>query len=281
MRSIPCGNVSVKRAAVRAELHDLGSVVVALSGGVDSAVLLGLALEVLGGDRVLAVTADSPSLARDDLDAAREVARQTGARHEVVSTRELERPGYRANAGDRCFHCRTELFEVLSGVARREGMRSIVYGAIQEDENDHRPGMRAAEAAGVLAPLKSAGLTKQEVRDLAAELGLAVRDKPQGACLASRIPTGVEVTADRLARIERAESGLRALGFRQLRVRHHGDVARLELDRDSESLLARPGMRQRVVAAVRAAGYRFVALDLEGYRPGSLNPVAPNRAGGQ
>ena len=271
----------------RATIRECDNLIVALSGGVDSAVLLALAIEVLGTDRVLAVTGRSGSLAADDLESARAVARALGARHQVIETRELERPEYRENAGDRCFHCRTELFEVLGRLARRLGFRAIAYGAIKDDEGDFRPGMEAARRFGVKAPLLEAGIGKSEVRELARRAGLPVSDKPAAACLASRIPVGVEVTPERLARVERAESALRKLGFGQFRVRYHGAVARLELDEAGERKLAGPGMRGRVAEVVRSAGFRFVAVDLDGYRSGSLNPAAklyridPARSGGQ
>lgn len=280
--------LDLKKQAVVIGLRECASVVVALSGGVDSAVLLALALEAVGKDRVLAVTGQSPSLPAADLEAARLVARTLGARHQLVRTRELEREGYVANAGDRCFHCRTELFEALIDLARRLGFRRVAYGAITDDMGDVRPGMRAAEQHGVLAPLLEAGLDKREVRELAVQAGLPVHDKPASACLSSRIPIGTRVTTERLVQVERAETALRELGFRQFRVRHHEQVARLELDADGERHLALPGVRARVVQVLREAGYLFVALDLEGYRTGSLNRltatvqrIGPAREAGQ
>jgi len=267
-------------------LRERRSVLVALSGGVDSGVLLALAIEALGPDRVLAVTGSSSSLAASDLDDARAVARALGARHEVVETQELLRSGYKANAGDRCYHCRTELFEVLREVARRRGIDAIAYGAIPADSPDDRPGMRAADEAGILAPLTSAGLTKEEIRAIAASAGLPVRDKPASACLASRIPAGTEVTPERLRQVERAEASLRSLGFGQLRVRHHGDIARVELDPDEHDRLGDPAVRSAIVDGVRAAGFRYVTIDLEGYRTGTSSAAAlyriqPARDSGQ
>ena len=270
-------------------LKDRRCVLVALSGGVDSAVLLSLALEALGPDRVLAVTGWSPSVTNEDLEDARAVARTLGAKHKVVETHELSRPGYRANEGDRCYHCRTELFEVLGGLAFREGLETIAYGAIQGDLEDYRPGMKAASERGIIAPLLEAGLTKQEVRLLASEAGLPVQDKAASPCLSSRIPAGTEVNEERLAQVAQAESAMRALGFQQFRVRYHGEVARLELDDEGDRRILDPEFRARVVEAIRGAGFRFVALDLEGYRSGSLNPsetarfyrILPMRPGGQ
>jgi uncharacterized protein len=280
-----------KRHLAVSRIAGCGSTVVALSGGVDSAVLLVLALETLGPTRVLAATGESPSLAASDLDAARRTARDLGARHEVVATRELERPAYRVNRGDRCFHCRVELFEALGRLARERGLRRVMYGAIADDLDDVRPGMVAADRLGIVAPLLEAGLGKADVRALAAEAGLAVAEKPASACLASRIPTGTEVTPQRLAQVERAEASVRGLGFRQVRVRHHGEVARVELDSQGLGRLLEPGMRSRVGRAVRGAGYRFATVDLEGYRsggagtaPGELLPLQrtrPARDGGQ
>lgn len=262
--------------------------VVALSGGVDSAVLLALAIEALGRERVLAVTGRSAAVPALDLDDARAVARALRARHEVVETHEIDRQDYRANAGDRCFHCRAELFEVLGGIARKNGLSTVVYGAILDDLGDFRPGMTAAERYGVRAPLLEAGIDKEDVRALAAQAGLPVRDKPAAACLSSRLPMGTQVTPERLARIEHAERAVRNLGFRQVRVRHHGEVARVELEPGAMGRALQDGMPDRLVAAVKAAGYRFVALDLEGYRSGSLNPedapryrMKPARDGGQ
>jgi uncharacterized protein len=265
-------NTLIKKNSVIANLQGYESLLVALSGGVDSALLLALAMEALGPEKVLAVTGASPSLPEQDLEDARTVAQTLGARHEVVVTREMERGGYRANAGDRCYHCRSALFETLGGLARERGCEAVAYGAIADDSSDFRPGMRAAVERGILAPLLKAGISKSEVRFLASEAGLAIKDKPAAACLASRIPIGTEVSIRRLSQIERAERGLRELGFRQLRVRHHGEIARLELDEQGSRLLADRELRERVIRLIHEAGFRFVALDLEGYRTGSLNP---------
>jgi uncharacterized protein len=288
MRQAP-RSLREKHDEALARLRSCESVIVALSGGVDSAVLLALALEALGRDRVLAVTGRSPSLPEADLADARTAVRHLDARHEVVETHELAREGYRAIAGDRCFHCRSELFEVLEALARERGIRRVVYGAILEDTRDYRPGMRAAELRGIGAPLLEAGLTKEDVRALARAAGLPLGGKPASACLASRIPVGEEVTPERLVRVGRAEQALRELGFGQLRVRSHGDVARLELDPEGDRRLSDPELRARVVREVREAGFRHVALDLEGYRTGSMNPrpearlyrIGPDRDGGQ
>jgi uncharacterized protein len=264
-----------KRAEALKRLRECDSVLIALSGGVDSAVLLQLAVEALGPDRVLAVTGRSASLAAHELEDARRVAGHLGVRHESVETREVANPAYRANRGDRCYHCRTELFRELTGLASSRGLRSVAYGAIADDLSDFRPGMRAARELGVVAPLLEAGIDKREVRDLATAGRLPVRDKPAAACLSSRIPTGTEVTERRLAQVEAAESALRQLGFGQLRVRHHGEVARLELDAAGLARLADPELSADVVDRVRRAGFRYVAVDLEGYRSGSLNAPPP------
>jgi uncharacterized protein len=242
---------------------------------VDSAVLLALAVEALGAERVVAATGLSASLARADLDDARLVARRLGVRHHIVKTREMESPAYRANDGSRCFHCRNELFSRLKSVAAQAGLTAIAYGAIVDDLGDERPGMRAAADHGAIAPLLDAGLSKSDVRALAAEAGILVGQKPAAACLSSRIPVGSVVTPEKLARIERAEAALRRMGFGQLRVRHHADVARLELDPGGERMLADAVVRAAVVREIQEAGFRFVALDLEGYRTG------PKRDGGQ
>ena len=281
--------LSERKALAIAGLRRFTRVVVALSGGVDSAVLLSLAAEALGAGAVRAVTGQSGSLPRVDLEDARAVAAHLGVEHQVVETLEMTRDGYRANAGDRCFHCRSELFETLRRVALREGCDGVVYGAIKDDCEDFRPGMRAAEEWGVRAPLLEAGIDKTNVRTLAAQAGLSVQAKPAAACLASRIPTGTEVTVERLGQVEAAETALRGLGFEQLRVRHHGEIARLELDGAGLARMADHELRSRVTGAVKSAGFRFVAVDLEGYRSGSLNPgrpgglcrIEPTREGGQ
>jgi len=278
-----------KREAALAILRRSGRLAVALSGGVDSATLLALAVEALGRESVLAVTGVSRSLVDEDLEDATEVARQLGVRHEVLETREMEREGYRANQGDRCYHCRSELFEGLLDLAGRLGFDAVAYGAIRDDLAEDRPGMRAASERKILAPLLDAGLSKEEVRVLAERAGLRLKDKPASPCLSSRIPAGTEVTEERLDQVRRAESVLRSLGFRQFRVRHHGDVARLELDPEGDSLIRNPEVQARVASGVREAGFRFVAVDIEGFRSGSVaagasvatQRIDPARVGGQ
>ncbi|HEX5045358.1 MAG TPA: ATP-dependent sacrificial sulfur transferase LarE [Candidatus Polarisedimenticolaceae bacterium] len=263
-------SLAAKRQTVLERLRAVPRVLVALSGGVDSAVLLALAVEALGAGRVLAVTGQSPAVPDAEVQDARRVAALLGVPHEVVVTREMDRPGYVANAGDRCFHCRSELFDVLAELADMRGFPCMAYGAIADDLGEDRPGMRAAADRGVLAPLLEADLGKAEVRLLAAEAGLEVRDKPAAACLASRIPTGTAVSPERLRAVGEAEAGLRRLGLRQVRVRHHGEIARVETDEHGFALLRDPDLRAAACAAVRVAGFRFVALDLEGYRTGSV-----------
>ena len=271
--------LAAKKEHVLESLRAVPRVLVALSGGVDSAVLLALAVEALGPDRVLAVTGQSPAVPDADLEDARRVAASLGTPHEVVPTHELDRPGYVANAGDRCYHCRTELFDVLAEFAKSRGVASVAYGAIADDLGEDRPGMRAAEERGVRAPLLEAGLGKEEIRLLAAHARLEVQDKPAAACLASRIPTGSEVLPERLRAVGEAEAALRRLGLRQVRVRHHGEIARVETDGGGFALLSDRGLRAAAVAAVRGAGFRFVALDLEGYRSGSVAGAALVRIG--
>jgi len=265
-------------------------VLVALSGGVDSATLLAIACEALGPERVLAVTGRSAAVTNGEIEDARLVARALQVDHEIVDTRELDRPGYRANAGDRCFHCRSELFAVLEGTARTRGLEAIAYGAIVDDLGDDRPGMEAARRLGILAPFLEANISKADVRILANQFGIHVHDKPASACLASRIPVGVEVTPERLAQVNRAEAGLRRLGFSVFRVRHHGEIARLEFGDGEAARLDLGTVRQAVVAAVLEAGFKFAVLDLEGYRAGGagkpsraerLYRIDPSRESGQ
>ena len=259
-----------KRDALEGILGGMGSVLVAYSGGVDSACLAVVAHRVLGA-RALAVTADSESLAAEQRELAISVARRFGFAHRVVRTHELENPLYARNHADRCYHCKSELFETLVPLARGEGLAYVAYGLIVDDLTDFRPGQRAAAEAGARAPLAEAGLTKADVRALSRELELPTAELPASPCLASRLPYGTPVTLDALRRVESAEAGVRALGFRELRVRHMGERARVEIALPEMARLAEPGMREAVLAALRAAGYAEGVIDSEGYRRGRLN----------
>jgi pyridinium-3,5-biscarboxylic acid mononucleotide sulfurtransferase len=274
------GTIQKKQRAISL-LREHRTVLVALSGGVDSAALLAVACEALGPERVLAVTGRSGAVTDAEIEDAREVARALAVSHEVVETFEMDRLEYRANTGDRCFHCRTELFELLSRMAAQRGIDAIAYGAIVDDLGDHRPGMDAARQLGILAPLLDAGIGKEDVRVLAREFGLHVHEKPPSPCLASRIPIGVEVTPERLKEVEKAEAALRRLGFHQFRVRHHGEIARIEFGSGEIERLADPVLRSEVVRAVKNAGFNFAAVDLEPYRQAGLYLIEPSRVSGQ
>jgi uncharacterized protein len=237
---------------------------------VDSAYLAVMAHRVLG-PRALAVTADSDSLAAAEREQARELARRLGFAHRMIRTREIQNPLYARNAEDRCYHCKSELFRELLPLAEREGYACVAYGLIVDDLSDFRPGQRAASEAGVRAPLAEAGLGKEHVRALSRALGLPTWDRPASPCLSSRLPYGTEVTPEALRRVDRAEAGLRALGFRELRVRHLGDTARVEIAREEMVRLETPDVLEAAEAAVKAAGYSEVRVDPEGYRRGRLN----------
>jgi uncharacterized protein len=262
---------ATKLDALHAWFGPLEDVVVAYSGGTDSTLVAAVASRALG-ERSVAVTAVSPSLAPGELEEARSVAERLGIRHRTVRTRETERPEYLANGVDRCYHCKTELYEVLGDVARQAGGATVVSGANLDDLGDFRPGLRAAEEHGVRHPLVEVGLSKTEVREAARVLGVPTWDKPASACLSSRIAFGVRISVEELSKVGRAERVLKDLGFRQCRVRVHDDLVRIEVERGELARLAQPGVRDRVVEAILRLGYRYVTLDLEGFRSGSMNP---------
>jgi pyridinium-3,5-biscarboxylic acid mononucleotide sulfurtransferase len=258
-----------KEQALRETLASLGSVVVAYSGGVDSAYLACIASQTLG-DRAVAVTADSPSYPERHRELAIRIAREFRLRHEIIHTRELDRPDYRANPTNRCYFCKHELYTHLSRIAADR--RSVVVdGNNADDRGDYRPGRQAAREFGVRSPLDEVDLTKDEIRELSRLAGLPTWDEPASACLSSRIPYHSEVTDDKLRTIETAEQALRALGFRVFRVRHHDDVARVEIARAEMARALEPELSAAIVRELKAAGYKYVTLDLQGYRMGSLN----------
>lgn len=265
------GELAAKRDRLLALLRSFGSCAVAYSGGLDSAVLAKAAQLALG-ERAVAVTGVSESLAAGELDEAAQLARSIGIRHEVIRTEELSNPQYRANAGDRCFFCKTELFVKIQQLAERLGLSVVCDGSNQDDHGDYRPGLEAARQRRVRSPLAECQLSKPELRQLARYWGLAVHDKPATPCLSSRIAYGEEVTPQRLAMVDQAERFLRQYGFQPLRVRYHrGDVARIEVHAEQIARFADAEFRRLVVERLKAAGFKFVALDLEGFRSGALN----------
>ena len=259
-----------KELRLQKKLAEFSSVIVALSGGADSAYLAWAAHHTLG-ERALSVTALSPSYSAHDRAVVEEFVRQLGVRHEFIETHEMDNPKYRANAADRCYFCKDELFNVLDVMAQERGFAAVAYGVNADDALDFRPGHRAATEHRVLAPLLDARLHKAEIRLLSQRAGLPTWDRPASACLASRLPYGTEVTPERLALVERGEAALRELGFRQFRVRLHEKLARVEIAPEEMPRAMSPEMAASIAARLKAAGFTYVALDLEGYRQGSLN----------
>lgn len=267
-------DLAAKASLLTKTIQELGSVLVAYSGGTDSAYLAWAAHESLG-DRMLAVIADSPSLPRAELEAAGKFAHEHRIPMQVLRTGELQKPEYARNDSQRCFYCKDELFTTMEAARARLGFEHLAYGMNADDESQFRPGQKAAAMHGAAAPLADAGLTKAEVRALAREAGLQVWDKPASACLASRIEYGRRVTEENLQQVEAAEAALHGLGFPQVRVRHHGEIARIEIARADLPRALEMDTLDRITIAVRGAGFVYVALDTQGYRSGSMNDALP------
>ncbi len=277
MTEVALPQVTGQLDALRARLRELGSVLVCYSGGIDSAFVLAVATEELG-ERAVGMTAVSPSLPQSEKDDASRIALALGATHRFVDSNELARDAYVKNGPDRCFHCKTELYSIARDKAREWQLAAIVNGTNTDDLGDYRPGLEAAREAGVVSPLLDAGMNKAAVRAAAQAIGMEIWDKPAAACLSSRIPYGTSVTRERLAQIGAFEAELRALGFRQVRVRWHDSIARIELDLSELERLLNPELRAAALEAGKRQGFRYVTLDLGGYRTGSHNEVLVGRS---
>ena len=273
------GDFAAKEAALFARLREMPSLLIAVSGGADSAYLAWAADRVLG-KRALSVTAISASFSAYDREELEKFVEYTGIRHEFVETREIENPAYRANAGDRCYYCKDELFRVLDELAEKRGIAATAYGVNVDDTGDFRPGQRAAEEHRVLTPLLDAGMSKSDIRALSQRAGLPTLDRPASACLSSRLPYGTEVTPERLRLVEKGEAVLRELGFRQFRVRLHDKLARIEIEAEELPRAMTPDMSATIARMLKEAGFLYVALDLEGYRKGSLNAALGAKGSG-
>ena len=267
----PDGGIDERYDSLVSIVRELGSVAIGFSGGCDSTLLIKVAADQLG-DRAVAVTAVSPSLPERDRRQATQSAERIGIRHLLVESREFEDPAYLANSDNRCFFCKRELFDILWATARAEGLAAVAYGAITDDLGDFRPGMEAARRAQARAPMLEAGMSKQDVREVSRRLGLDTWDRPASACLSSRIPHGTSIDVDLLGRVERGEDFLLREGLRQVRVRAHDEVARIECGVEDLPRLLDADLRSRLTAWFHEIGFRFVTVDLEGYRSGSLNP---------
>ncbi len=265
-----CAQSETAVQALRARIRGLGSALVAFSGGVDSTFVLKIAVDELG-DRCVALTALSPSVAADEAEEARVLATQLGARHQLVESHEMEDPRYAANPSNRCYFCKTELYTIAEKACAQLGLAAVLDGFNADDKKDYRPGHQAANEHFVLSPLAEAGLTKDQIRAWSKKLGLPTWDKPQMACLASRLPYGTQVTVERLNKIGAAEKAVRALGLKNFRVRFHGELARLEVSAEELPRLLEEGLRTRIDLAIKAQGFTFVAVDLEPFRSGRLN----------
>ena len=271
MSPIP-SELQAKSDALQARLGEAGRLLVAFSGGVDSSYLAWAANRALGGN-ALAVTAVSASYPRDHREMAEQVVRDFAIPHRFIETHEMRSDAYRRNAPDRCYHCKSELFDRMKELREQLGFEAVAYGVNTDDTGDFRPGHRAADERGVLSPFLDVGLSKREIRDLSREVGLPTADLPASACLSSRLPYGTEVTPERLSQVEEGERRLRALGFAQVRLRHHGELARVEVEPSELPKALDPAMAKQIAAAIKPLGFRYVSLDLEGYRTGSLNEV--------